>query len=258
MAKKILVIEDDADTCQGLNVRLRAYGYNMVFAVDGTSAITVAFEENPDLVLLDLGLPMGDGFSVLQCLKSSLRTMHIPVIVLSARDPVTHKQHSLEMGAVVYFQKPADTEQLMAAVRKELGEEDKATAKQKILIIEDDPEFRHALSIRLKGGNYETAFASDALVAMSEALKVKPDLILLDLGLPAGDGLVVLERLKQNALLSHTPVIIVTGRELRATEVEALGASGYFRKPLDHGALLVAIRKTLKGNQNSSPKPSVA
>ena len=63
--KKILIIEDDKDLLRGLNVRLRATGYNIVFATDAVTAISVARKEDPDVILLDLGLPCGDGFTVM-------------------------------------------------------------------------------------------------------------------------------------------------------------------------------------------------
>jgi len=255
MAKKILIIENQADTSREFNMQMSGQGYVTVFDADGASAIAIALNEKPDLVLLDIDLPTGDGLAILQCLKSSPRTMRIPIIVISVRDPVTHQQRSLELGAAGYFQKPADTEQLLAAIHKELGEEGKTKTKGKILIIEDDPRFRQALNIRLHSDGYETAFASDALEAMTAALQSKPDLIILDLGLPAGNGLAVLEHIKHNASLSPIPVIIVTGWELHEASPAALGACGYFQKPVDPEELLAAIRKALEGTHDSSPKP---
>jgi len=97
--QKILVVDDDSDIRLGLNVRLRASGYATAFAADGITAISMARKERPDLILLDLGLPAGDGFSVLEQLKMSAEVAHIPVIVLSARDAEGNEKRALKAGA---------------------------------------------------------------------------------------------------------------------------------------------------------------
>src|ERR1700685_3022496 len=86
-SSKILIIDDDPDLRQGLKLRLRANHYDTVHAVDGDSALTQAHKEQPDLIILDLGLPAGDGFVVLDRLHNDDRLCDIPVIVLTARDP---------------------------------------------------------------------------------------------------------------------------------------------------------------------------
>jgi len=122
--KKILIVDDDQDLVVGLAVRLRkAGGYDVIMAADGLGGITKAQREKPDLVILDLGLPVGDGFSVLERLKTLTTTALIPVIVLSARDPGEAQNAVLDMGADAFFQKPADNDQLLAVIRKVLGEE---------------------------------------------------------------------------------------------------------------------------------------
>jgi len=120
--KKILIIDDDQDLALGLKVRLRANNYATVFATDAISAISQARKENPDLILLDLGLPGGDGLVVMERLDNIESLSSIPVIVLSARDPQTNRERALGAGAKAYFQKPIDNDELLAAIRKTLGE----------------------------------------------------------------------------------------------------------------------------------------
>jgi two-component system KDP operon response regulator KdpE len=119
--------------------------------------------------------------------------------------------------------------------------------RNKILIIEDDPDLRRGLNVRLRASNYETAFAGDAVMALSIAKKEAPDLILLDLGLPGGDGFLVLERLKNIASLACTPVIVVSARDPKANEQRALdaGAEAFFQKPVDNTQLMSAIHSAL-------------
>jgi two-component system KDP operon response regulator KdpE len=120
--KNILVIDDDKQLLLGLSPRLKANGYVVTSATDAVSAIAVARKEAPDLIILDLGLPGGDGFVVLERLSGLADLAAIPVIVLSARDPAGNKQRAIDAGAAAFFQKPADNHEFLAAIRQALGE----------------------------------------------------------------------------------------------------------------------------------------
>lgn len=120
--KKILIVDDDQDLLKGLRVRLRAHNYATVFATDAVSAISQAKNETPDLILLDLGLPAGDGFLVMERLSNVDSLAAIPVIVLSARDPEANKAKAVQAGAKAFFQKPADNEELLSAIESTLAE----------------------------------------------------------------------------------------------------------------------------------------
>jgi DNA-binding response OmpR family regulator len=120
--KNILVIDDDKQLLLGLSPRLKANGYLVTSATDAVCAIAVARKEVPDLIILDLGLPGGDGFLVLERLNGLADLAAIPVIVLSARDPEGSKQRAIEAGAVAFFQKPPDNHEFLTAIRQALGE----------------------------------------------------------------------------------------------------------------------------------------
>jgi DNA-binding response OmpR family regulator len=120
---KILIVEDDQDTRQLLKIRLEANGYETAFAADAVTAIAVAREERPDLILLDFGLPGGDGVVVMERLKIFPALAHIPVVVVSAREESATKTRATDAGAQAYVQKPIDNEELLHAVRSALGED---------------------------------------------------------------------------------------------------------------------------------------
>jgi CheY-like chemotaxis protein len=123
----------------------------------------------------------------------------------------------------------------------------KSMATAKILIVDDDQDIRRLLGIRLKGAGYDVVFAGDAIAAVNQARLERPDMILLDLGMPAGDGYLVMERLKAMPALEGIPVIVVSARDPQ-TEEERLaesGAEAFFRKPFDHEELLAAIARAL-------------
>ena len=118
---------------------------------------------------------------------------------------------------------------------------------QKILIVEDDQDLAYALSIRLRSAGYRTVVAHDAIAAGLQARKEEPDLILVDVGLPGGDGFVVMSRLRMSAGSGLTPTIVVSARDPASTRDKALaaGALAFFKKPADPAALLKAIREAL-------------
>jgi DNA-binding response OmpR family regulator len=118
--KKILIVDDDPDLRRGLNLRLRANHYDTAYATDGVSAISMAQREHPNLIILDLGLPAGDGFVVLDRLQQSAHLSSIPVIVLSAQDPQSARARSLLAGAMAFFEKPADNAKLLSTIRTTL------------------------------------------------------------------------------------------------------------------------------------------
>ena len=116
---------------------------------------------------------------------------------------------------------------------------------KKILIVEDDAKIAMALALRLKTAGYETTLAHDALAGVNLALRTQPDLVLLDVSLPAGDGFQVAERMRA-LQAAPAPIIFLTasqrpGLRQRAQE---LGA-GFFEKPYEHEALLAAVEERI-------------
>jgi two-component system KDP operon response regulator KdpE len=128
---------------------------------------------------------------------------------------------------------------------------------KKILIVEDDADVRLGYHVLLKAKGYETFFATDSMTAISEARKRSPDLIILDLGLPAGDGFIVLERFRASAPLSVIPVIVVSARDRRGNMQRALnaGARAYLQKPWNDYELLTTITKLLDGSEMTIAPP---
>src|ERR1039458_4180213 len=106
---KIMVIEDNQEHLMALAIKLRAHGFEIVSAGDGATAMTVVNREKPDAVILDLGLPGGDGFVVLQRMRSLSNTVALPVVVVTARPAQTNRTLALEQGAVAFLQKPVFT-----------------------------------------------------------------------------------------------------------------------------------------------------
>jgi two-component system, OmpR family, alkaline phosphatase synthesis response regulator PhoP len=116
----------------------------------------------------------------------------------------------------------------------------------KILVVEDDKDIRQLLHLQLTAAGYETAFASDAASALGVARREHPDLILLDLGLPAGSGLVVMDRLRALQEFEMVPVVVITARDASEGErAVELGARRYFQKPFDAADVIAEIKQVL-------------
>jgi DNA-binding response OmpR family regulator len=118
---KILIIDDDPDMTLGLAIRLQSNGYEVASASDATMALTRVVQEQPGLIILDLALPGGDGFTVLERLRTNSKTALIPVIVLTAKSQ-SLEDKALRLGAAAFFQKPADNSALLQAIAKCLHE----------------------------------------------------------------------------------------------------------------------------------------
>ncbi len=114
---KILVVDDEPEIVKSLCLRLRASGYDVVSASDGFSATQVAVREMPDLVLLDIGMPAGDGHVVANRLRENARTAHIPIIFLTARTAIEDVQQAKKEGVDKYVTKPFQPEALLRAIR---------------------------------------------------------------------------------------------------------------------------------------------
>ena len=118
--RKILLVDDDKDLLRGMGLSLRACGYDVVSAQDAVTAVSTARNTKPDLIVLDIGLPGGDGFVVME--RLSRLPNFIPVIVVSARETGPNRQRALDAGATAFFQKPVDRAAFMSSVREALGQ----------------------------------------------------------------------------------------------------------------------------------------
>jgi len=152
MAKgRILIVEDDNDIAEMVEYNLTEEGYETICAADGAAGVRMAGKHHPDLVILDIMLPVMDGFEVCRKLKSGDSTADIPIIILSAKSRETDKVLGLELGADDYVTKPFSPRELIARMRGILrrGRRDHAANRAEIgdIVIDSD---RHKVTIRGK------------------------------------------------------------------------------------------------------------
>ena len=118
--KRILIVEDDPRITAALKVRLNARGYEILTAGNGFEGLKLAMNSRPDLLLLDIMMPMGMGFSVAERLKA-VGLGYIPIIFITASKRTGLRRTAAKLGAAGFFEKPYDADELVSAIELILG-----------------------------------------------------------------------------------------------------------------------------------------
>jgi CheY-like chemotaxis protein/CHASE3 domain sensor protein len=214
--RMVLVIEDEPNFARILFDLAHERNYRCLVAFSAEEGLQLAEALQPAAILLDIRLPDRSGLSVLQLLKDSPATRHIPVHVVSAAD---HGEAALHLGAIGYAKKPITRDELKAVFARL---EQKFTQKIKhILLVEDDDRQRESVVQLIADEDINI----QAVASGEEALKLLHanvfDCMIIDLKLPDMQGRELLERMSREEIASFPPVIVYTGRSLtRAEEAE--------------------------------------
>jgi HAMP domain-containing protein/CheY-like chemotaxis protein/signal transduction histidine kinase len=209
----LLIIEDDVNFARILLDLAQEQGFKGLVALRSDVGLAMARDFKPTAIMLDLNLPVMDGWTVLDRLKHDPSTRHIPVHIVSVEDG---RQRSLQLGAIAYLQKPVTREALSKALTDIKGFVERPV--KNLLVVEDNETQR--LSIVDLIGNQDVL--TTAVGSGAEALEILKsghfDCIVLDLGLPDMTGFELIEQIKQEATLKSLPIIIYTGKELTRAE----------------------------------------
>ncbi|MFZ3140268.1 response regulator [Polaromonas sp.] len=216
--RAVLVIEDEAVFARILYDLAHELNFSCIVAHSAEDGFALAAQFIPDAILLDMGLPDRSGLSVLQRLKESPATRHIPVHVVSGHD---RKEAALQLGAVGYATKPTTREQLRDVFRKL---EDKLTQKLKrVLLVEDDARQRESVIQLIGESDVEITAVETGSEALARLSSTIFDCMIVDLKLPDMQGGELLRRMSAGETCSFPPVIVYTGRSLsRAEEADLL------------------------------------
>lgn len=117
---KILVVDDDLRIAQSLSIRLKSVGHEVLMANDGLEAMHKAVNDQPDLIVLDISMPAGDGFTVVERMKGNSKTMLIPFIFITASRRASFRQRADELGAAGFFEKPFVSADLLQCINETL------------------------------------------------------------------------------------------------------------------------------------------
>jgi len=123
---KILLVEDNEDNRDMLSRRLTRRGYELVIAVDGGEGVALAASETPDLILMDMSLPVLDGWEATRRVKADPKTQHIPIIALTAHAMSGDREKVMEAGCDDYDTKPVDLTRLIGKIEAFLGKDGSA------------------------------------------------------------------------------------------------------------------------------------
>ena len=266
----ILIVESDPAIAASLEARLQVNNYHVIVAQDAIQGMSFAVKFRPDAIILDVSLPAGNGLALAKQFKKSPETADIPVLAITASTDAQLREQAMTLHLAGFFEKPYDIEELLAVINTVLerrrrktrqspalafsrrtGEASGMLKAKKVLVVEDDAKIAMALALRLKAAGYETVLAFDALLGLSKAVQISPDLVLLDITMPAGDGLELARNIRNN-LPQAPPFIFLTASKqegLRGKALE-LGAAGFFEKPYEAEDLMAAIKIALQSDQS--------
>ncbi|MBR3281481.1 MAG: response regulator transcription factor [Clostridia bacterium] len=132
--KKILVVDDDKNICELLNIYLKNEGYDTVFAYDGSSAVTVAKKESPDLIILDVMMPVINGWEACKLIR---QFSNVPIIMLTALDTLENKVQGLNIGADDYIVKPFEPVEVLARINAHLRREEGKNVKEEEKVVQE-------------------------------------------------------------------------------------------------------------------------
>ncbi len=212
----VVIVEDDKNFANILQDYARDHGYKSIHVSEGTNAVEIINENQPDAVILDIMLPGKDGWQILKELKEGEETAHIPVHLMSAGD--TAENRVRKEGAISFLKKPIDT----SALDKLFTDMQQTGKFKQILLIEDQKAQSHALKNMMEERGITVDQAFDGASAFNMLQENQYQCVILDLNLPDISGLDLLDKIKAVDEFAALPVIINTAMQLDKTSVSRL------------------------------------
>ncbi|SDJ38020.1 signal transduction histidine kinase [Ferrimonas sediminum] len=215
--RSLLIIEDDKAFAMVMRDFGRDRGFKCIVAADGETGLHFADYYKPSAIILDIGLPGIDGWTVMERLKENPDLRHIPVHFMSANDSTLD---AMRMGAIGYLTKPVNLDQMECAFGK--IEEIISKPVRRLLLVEDDDLQRQSIEELIGDGDVSTTAVGSGRAALEELEQHSYDCMVLDLGLEDMSGFELLDRIRQSETAARVPIIIYTGRDLAREEEKKL------------------------------------
>jgi CheY-like chemotaxis protein len=266
----ILYVEDDPKSRLIIKKVLENTGCQVHEAYDGKQGVNMAKKLNPDIILMDIMLPVMDGLEATRQIKKNDAISHIPIIALTAKAMVTDKEQILASGCDEYIPKPIDISHFLTILSRYLDTDlslssshpppqeealpEKVALRKTILAVDDLPQTLTMLEKVLTGKGYDVLTAPNGLSALEVLKKQDVDLIISDILMPEMDGYRFCFEVRKNEKTRSTPFIFYSSHYSNKAEIEfgeKLGADGYLVRPLEISKLLDTIRAIF---QRESPQ----
>ncbi|SEK40570.1 response regulator [Parapedobacter koreensis] len=211
--KVILIVEDDTAFAKELLRFTRSQHYKGIVAVRGDEVMNLVLQYKPLAILLDIKLPVKDGWQVMDELKANTETRHIPVHIMSSLEA---RKESRKHGAVEFFSKPIAIEHMQEMFRK--LEVALAKNPKKVLIVEENTKHAEALAYFLESFKISSTVKYSIDDSVDSLLNNEADCVILDMGVPDKNAYDLLEMVRQNPGLEDVPIIVFTGKNLSSAE----------------------------------------
>jgi CheY-like chemotaxis protein len=254
MKKKILIVDDDLDMLNLYQAVFRG-NFEAILATNGKEAVDLAVAEVPDLILMDIMMPVMDGLQATHLIRMHPKTSSIPIIAVTALGGQKDKEKCLQSGCDDYLSKPFTQFtrlQLYSHIEKLLKQDGVQPSgltpmKKKILIAEDNLAVNKALQLLLEP-RYETIPAMNGKQAVDIAATQLPGLILMDMIMPVMNGYQATRQIRQNPKTHTIPILAVTALDGHIFEEKCFqsGCDDYIAKPFLAEDLCSRIEKLLK------------
>ncbi|TVP57087.1 MAG: response regulator [Gemmatimonadales bacterium] len=216
--RKVLVVDDEADSRDLLTHYLQDLGCRVITAADGVEGLEVARRESPDLITVDLMMPRMSGWELLRAIREDAVLRGTPVVVISI---VAEEGGGQVLGAVDLLDKPVDRDELARILSRNLTE-----GSGRVLVVEDNPDARLLLTRYLREAGLQVDGVSNGKDALEHLSRHPVDLVILDLMMPEMDGFTLLGRMRESKELTRIPVVVLTAKDLAAEEARLLDEHG--------------------------------
>ena len=213
----LMIIEDDAKFAGILADMAHDHGFKVLWADKGDAGLALAREFKPDGIILDILLPVIDGWTILERIKAQPELRHIPVHIISVVD---EKQKGLQLGAMAYLTKPISKESLDGAFAQLEGFI--SQGQRHLLVAEDNDAERKGINGLIGNGDVVITAVATGAETLDALKKQHFDCMILDLKLPDMDGFTILNRMWEELEIRDMPVIVYTGAELTPEETVVL------------------------------------
>lgn len=245
--EKLLIVDDSPGARAVTYNELFCTWNNIFMAENGKEAIEKAKKLKPDIITMDINMPVMNGLSACKKLKEDPATENIPVVIISSSDSLTNRKLGFEVGAVEYFLKPFKPGALLQFLEI-LLETKKITRKGKILVVEDSPSTRHIMKYFFKKNGFKVDTAENGQEALKLLPKCLPDIVVTDMMMPKMDGVTFTRKVRELDIFRRLPIIMVTSvaNKFNVLKGFAAGVTDYITKPFDESELIARVDTHLK------------